>query len=91
MITHRVSFILLAGSPVMKSIDMEFHGLSGGSMVFKSPNGTCLTGLIRRHVVVVDVLVDVSSLLWPVEIPANEFQVPCSAQVSRGLRVMVVS
>ena len=49
MITHRVSFLLLAGSPVIKSIDMKFHGLCGGSMGFKSPNGACLTGMIRRH------------------------------------------
>ena len=42
-------------------------------------------------VAVVDVSMDISSLLWPVEVSANEFQGCCAARVSRGLHVMVVS
>jgi len=42
-------------------------------------------------VVVVDVSMDISSFLWPVEVSANEFQGSCAARVFRGLRVMVVS
>jgi len=42
-------------------------------------------------VAVVNVSVDVSSLLWPVEVSAKEFQGSCAAWVSRGLHVMVVS
>jgi len=42
-------------------------------------------------VTVVDVSVDVLLLPWPVVASANEFQGSCSARVSHGLRVMVVS
>ena len=42
-------------------------------------------------VTVVDVSVDIFSLLWPVKVSANKFQGSCAARVSRGLRVMVVS
>ena len=42
-------------------------------------------------VTVVDVSVDILSLPWPLEISANEFQGSCSARMSRGLRIMVVS
>ena len=45
----------------------------------------------KVDVTVVDVSVDILSLSWSVEILANEFQGSCSAQVSRGLHVMVVS
>jgi len=42
-------------------------------------------------VVVVDLSVGISSLLWPVEVSANEFQGSCMAQVFHSLHVMVVS
>ena len=50
MITHRALIPLLVGNPVMKSIDMESHGLCGGSKSFRSPKGTCLIGWIHQHV-----------------------------------------
>ena len=50
MITHRALLPLLVGNPVMKSIDIESHGLCWGLIGFRSPNGACLMDLICRHV-----------------------------------------
>jgi len=42
-------------------------------------------------VAVINISVDVSSLLWPVKVLANEFQSSCLALVFCDLRIMVVS
>src|SRR3978361_2136128 len=48
--THRALHPSVVGSPVMKSIDIESHGLCGGVSGFSSPKGACLIGLIRLQV-----------------------------------------
>ena len=42
-------------------------------------------------VTVVDISVYILSLPWPVVVSADEFQGSCSARVSRGSRIVVVS
>jgi hypothetical protein len=45
-ITHNELHPSTNGNPVIKSIDIESHGISGTCNSLINPNGACLTGLI---------------------------------------------
>jgi hypothetical protein len=49
-ITHNELHPSTNGNPIIKSIDIKSHGVSGTCNGFNNPNGACLTGLILLQV-----------------------------------------